>query len=29
MVTKFYKPDELFEKSDSELEKLMVERINQ
>ena len=29
MLTKFYKPDELLEKSDSELEKLMVQRINQ
>lgn len=28
MLTKFYKPDELLEKSDSDLEKLMKERIN-
>ena len=29
MLTKFYKPDELYEKSDSELEKLMEQPINQ
>ena len=29
MLTKFYKPDELLEKSDSELEKLMKERVSQ
>ena len=29
MLTKFYKPDELLEKSDSELEKLMAQPINQ
>ncbi len=29
MVTKFYKPDELLEKPDSDLEKLMKQRINQ
>lgn len=28
MLTKFYKPDELLEKSDPDLEKLMKERIN-
>ena len=29
MVTKFFKPDELYQKKDSELEKLMKERVNQ
>lgn len=29
MLTKFYKPEEIYEKSDSELEKLMKERISQ
>lgn len=29
MLTKFYKPNELLEKSDSELEKLMKERVSQ
>ena len=28
MVTRFYKPDALYQKSDSELEKLMKERVN-
>ena len=28
MLTRFYKPDELFEKTDSDLEKLMTQRIN-
>ena len=29
MLTKFYKPEEIYDKSDSELEKLMTQRINQ
>ena len=29
MLTRFYKPNELLEKKDSDLEKLMKERINQ
>ena len=29
MLTRFYKPEEVYHKSDSELEKLMKERINQ
>ena len=29
MLTKFYKTEEIYEKSDSELEKLMKERVSQ